>query len=220
MIRVSRVFPVTALLLGVAFTAAAAQEPHHPPSHGGGHGAHDGQAGGGHGLAATAGPGFTVADVEFMQMMIGHHAQALVMAEKAPTHGSGPEVRALSLKIEISQKDEIAAMQHWLRERDQEVPDEHHMHAMEMPGMVTPEQMARLDAARGTDFDRLFLRLMINHHLGAVDMVEALFAAPRAAQDPDIFRFATDVAADQLDEIGVMERILDRLSTSSRSQSR
>jgi uncharacterized protein (DUF305 family) len=89
---------------------------------------------------------------------------------------------------------------------------------MQMPGMVTAEQMARLDAARGIEFDRLFLEYMIGHHLGAVDMVETLFAAPRAAQDPDIFRFVTDVAADQLDEIGVMERLLDRLPSTSRSQ--
>lgn len=215
MIRSLRAPLAAALFLGVALIPAAAQEPHHPPSHGA-HAAHATE--GAHGLAATAGPGFTVADVEFMQMMIGHHAQALTMAGKAPTHGAGPEVSALSRKIVISQRDEIAQMQQWLRERGQEVPEDHHLHAMEMPGMVTPEQMARLDAARDVEFDRLFLRLMIDHHLGAVDMVEVLFAAPRAAQDPDIFRFATDVAADQLDEIGVMERILDRLTPSSRSQ--
>jgi len=167
------------------------------------------------GLTATGGPGYTAADVHFMQMMIPHHQQALEMAAKAATHGAGPEVRALSLRIDISQRDEIAFMERWLRERSQPVPDEHAVHTMTMPGMLTPAEMARLDAARGGDFDRLFLNFMIEHHLGAIQMVDDLWAAPGAAQDSEIFRFASDVAADQLDEIGIMERILDRLSTTS-----
>ncbi|CAN5666907.1 hypothetical protein BH23GEM11_BH23GEM11_16560 [soil metagenome] len=175
---------------------------------------------GGHGMGATAGPGFTVDDAHFMQMMIGHHAQALTMAEMAPTHDAGADILTLSHRIDISQRDEIALMQQWLRERGQPVPDQHQMHSMEMPGMVTPEQFAQLGAARGTEFDRLFLTFMIEHHVGALEMVDDLFANPLAAQDSDIFRFATDVAADQLDEIGVMERILAGLDPSSRSTSR
>jgi len=165
------------------------------------------------GLEATAGPGYTVADVHFMQMMIGHHDQALRMAQMAPRQGAGPEVLTLAQRIDISQRDEIATMQRWLRERGQPVPDEAQMHAMEMPGMVTAEDFVRLEATRGTPFDRLFLNLMINHHVGALDMVDELFASPGALQDSELFQFATDVGADQLDEIGIMERILARLST-------
>jgi len=168
-----------------------------------------------HGLGATAGPGYTVADVEFMQMMIVHHQQALVMAEMANTHGAGSSVLALALRIEISQEDEIALMARWLRERDQPVPDESHMETMHMPGMLTPEQLSQLDEARGEEFDRLFLTLMIQHHVGALDMVDELFASPGAAQDSEIFRFATDVGSDQLDEIGVMETLLARMASTS-----
>ncbi len=179
--------------------------------------AHDAQH---HGMTATAGPGYTVADVEFMQMMIGHHAQAITMAEMAATHGAGPEVTSLSRRIDISQRDEIALMEGWLRARGQAVPAEDQLHQMVMPGLVTPEQLARLDAVRGIDFDRLFLTLMIEHHLGALQMVDDLFASPGAVQDSELFPFVTDVGADQLDEIGIMERILHQLDPSSRSESR
>jgi len=173
-----------------------------------------------HGLEATAGPGYTVDDVRFMQMMIGHHAQALTMAEMAPTRDAGEVIRTLAHRIDISQRDEIELMRQWLRERGQPVPDEEQMHMMEMPGMVTPAQFAQLGAARGPEFDRLFLTFMIEHHVGALEMVDDLFANPLAGQDSDIFRFATDVAADQLDEIAVMERILAGLHPSSRSTPR
>jgi uncharacterized protein (DUF305 family) len=166
-----------------------------------------------HGLEATAGPGYTVADVHFMQMMIGHHDQALRMAQMAPRQGAGSDVLTLAQRIDISQRDEIATMQRWLRERGQPVPDEAQMRAMEMPGMVTAQDFVRLEAVRGTAFDRLFLTLMINHHVGALDMVDELFASPGALQDSELFQFATDVGADQLDEIGIMERILARLPT-------
>jgi uncharacterized protein (DUF305 family) len=173
----------------------------------------DDMAGHVHGLEATAGPGYTVADVHFMQMMIGHHDQALRMAVMAPRQGAGSDVLGLAQRIDISQRDEIATMQRWLRERGQPVPDEAQMHAMQMPGMVTADDFVRLEARRGTAFDRLFLTLMINHHVGALDMVDDLFASPGAMQDSELFQFATDVGADQLDEIGIMERILDRLPT-------
>jgi len=172
------------------------------------------------GLSATAGPGYTVADVEFMQMMMGHHAQALTMSDMVSSRGAGPEVLGMAQRIDISQRDEIGLMVHWLQERGQSVPDREQMEAMRMPGMVAPEDLARLAETRGSEFDHLFLTLMIQHHLGAIEMVDALFASPGAAQDPDIFRFITDVAADQLDEIAVMERILHRLAPSPRSPSR
>jgi len=163
-------------------------------------------------MPATAGPGYTVADVQFMQHMIGHHAQALVMAAMAPTHGSGELVTRLAQKIDISQRDEIAFMSAWLRERGQAVPDTVHARMMEMPGMLTAAQLAQLDAARGIEFDRLFLRFMIQHHRGALLMVQELEESPGSAQDSDLFRFVTDVVTDQSDEIHVMERMLDLLA--------
>ena len=196
-----------------------AQEPgyEHAHDHAGGHGHGAGHA---HGvdLPATAGPGYTVADVQFMQHMIGHHVQAVVMSEMAKTHDAGAQVRALAERIDISQRDEVELMERWLAERGQVVPTEEQRHAMFMPGMLTPEQMAQLDAARGREFDRLFLTFMIYHHQGALDMVEELFAVPGAAQDPDLFRFVTDVDADQRDEIYVMQGMLDMLATTGGSE--
>ena len=162
-------------------------------------------------LPATAGQGFTVADVRFMQDMIGHHAQAILMAAMAPTHGASNNVLRLAQKIDISQRDEIVMMKEWLRDRKQAVPDDAHAHMMMMPGMLTPEQMAQLDASRSSDFDRHFLTFMIQHHQGALQMVEKLFKSPGAAQESDIFRFATDVDADQRDEIFVMNKMLDSI---------
>ena len=161
-------------------------------------------------LAAASGAGYTVADVRFMQDMIGHHAQAIVMAALAPTHGASTNVLRLAEKIDISQRDEIAMMRDWLRQRNQPVPDSVHLHAM-MPGMLTSEELKRLDAARGAEFDRLFLSFMIRHHEGALMMVEKLFETAGAAQDPDLFRFVTDVDADQRDEIYAMQQLLETL---------
>ncbi|HLL84172.1 MAG TPA: DUF305 domain-containing protein, partial [Longimicrobium sp.] len=158
-----------------------------------------------------AGPGFTVADVRFMQHMIGHHAQAVRMAALAPTNGASDDVVRLARKIDISQRDEIAMMKSWLQERRQAVPAEAHSHAMMMPGMLMPEQLAQLGRARGREFDRLFLVLMTRHHEGALQMVQELFRTPGAGQEPDIFRFATDVDADQRDELVQMERLLHTL---------
>jgi uncharacterized protein (DUF305 family) len=171
-------------------------------------------------LPATDGPGYTAADVRFMQAMIAHHAQALTMSEMAPTHGAGEHVMMLAERIDISQRDEIDMMRRWLIERNQAVPDDDHMHSMHMPGMVTEEQLAQLDAARGPAFDLLFLRFMIQHHEGAIHMVDELFASPGAAQDSEIFRFVTDVAADQADEIGAMAYILSLLEATPRSETR
>ena len=168
-----------------------------------GHGDHDMG-----GLTASGGDGYTESDVHFMQMMIGHHDQAVRMSALSAGRDAGPEVRQLSQRIDISQRDEILFMEEWLRQRDQPVPQAHHLRAMEMPGLVSDEDFERLSEARGQEFDRLFLTFMIQHHLGAIDMVDTLFENPRAAQESDIFRFATDVAADQLDEIHVMERLL------------
>jgi uncharacterized protein (DUF305 family) len=176
----------------------------------------------GHQPVSPGWPGVTEADVRFMQDMIGHHAQALVMAAMVETHGAGEQLRFLARKIDISQRDEIAMMEQWLIDRGQAVPDPDagHDHALPMPGMLTPQQLSELDAARGREFERLFLTFMIRHHEGALVMVDALFASPGAAQDSDIFRFATDVAADQLDEIDQMQHLLDTMATHRRSEIR
>jgi len=163
-------------------------------------------------------PPFTAADVRFMQGMIGHHAQAIVMANWAATHDARADVRILAERIAVAQTDEIRMMQRWLRDRHQAVPDAdaHHEHAgMDMPGMppmmpgmLTAEQFAQLDAARGPVFDRLFLTFMIGHHQGAVTMVKQLLAVPGAGQDDDVFRFVADVNVDQTTEIDRMRLML------------
>ncbi len=160
------------------------------------------------------------ADVRFMTDMIGHHAQALVMARWAPTHGASPAVQILAERIIVGQNDEIELMQRWLRERGQPVPaadsaTDHSAHGTDhaamMPGMLTPEQLARLDAARGAAFDWLFLTYMIQHHQGAVTMVDRLFASQGAAQDEPVFKIASGVYADQTTEIERMQKMLDAL---------
>lgn len=161
---------------------------------------------------------YTAGDVQFMSHMIGHHAQALVMAGWAPSHGANPEVQRLAARIINAQTDEINIMQTWLRDRRQPVPEAKPgpmkmvmngmEHEMLMPGMLTDEQMKELDQARGKDFDRLFLRYMIQHHRGAVSMVNDLFQTPGAAQDETVFKFANDVQVDQTTEITRMERML------------
>jgi uncharacterized protein (DUF305 family) len=149
-----------------------------------------------------------------MQGMIRHHAQALVMAALAPTQAARPDVKTLAGRIDVAQRDEIALMERWLRERRETVPEPHaHAnmpgHQMPlMPGMLTAEQLAQLERARGPEFDRLFLAFMIQHHEGALAMLEQLFATPGAGQDPVIFRFASDVEADQTTEIDRMRSML------------
>lgn len=161
-----------------------------------------------------SGVGHTDADVRFMQGMIGHHAQALEMTALLPSRTSREDMKLLALRIELSQEDEIDMMQGWLEARGEEVPGihAHHAHgATLMPGMLTPEEMARLTAATGVDFDRLFLGYMIKHHAGALVMVEELFATPGAGQDSEIFAFASDVEADQQMEIDRMGALLKEL---------
>ena len=154
------------------------------------------------------GANYTAADVRFMQGMIHHHGQALKMAAMAPTHGAGPSVKLLCEKINVSQKDEIASMTTWLKERNQAVPDPNDPHPMMMPGMLTDAQLGALDQARDTTFDRLFLTDMIQHHEGAIKMVKDLFATPGAGQASEMFRFASDVDADQRGEIARMQAML------------
>src|SRR5882672_4658679 len=162
---------------------------------------------------------YSDADIDFMTGMIPHHAQAVIMAGWAPSHGARSEVAILCERILVGQTDEIRSMQAWLGDRGLPVPDAKSTrvkmkmngveHDMLMPGMLTEEEMAELDKARGPEFNRLFLIGMIKHHQGAIDMVNDLFKAYGAAQDDTIYKFASDVFSDQSIEIGVMHRMLD-----------
>jgi uncharacterized protein (DUF305 family) len=165
-------------------------------------------------------PPISRADVEFMQGMIMHHAQAVEMTALIPSHTENKDVRAIGAKISSSQADEIRMMQRWLAVRGQatsmEMPGMPGMdmqgNAMAlMPGMLTPEQMEALRKARGEEFDRLFLSGMIQHHGGALVMVKDLFNSPGAGQDAEIFNFATDVDNGQRAEIRIMQRMLEEL---------
>jgi uncharacterized protein (DUF305 family) len=161
---------------------------------------------------------YTAADVEFMSGMISHHAQAIKMAGWAKSHDASPALIRMAERIVVGQADEIALMQSWLRDRRQPVPDADPAgmkmkhgdmeHVMLMPGMLTDEQMKQLDAARGKEFDRLFLTSMIQHHRGAIDMVRRLFSAHGAAQDETVFKFANEVEIDQTEEIQRMQLML------------
>ena len=166
---------------------------------------------------------YTEADIHFMSGMISHHAQAVVMARWAPSPGAGPAVRTLCDRIINAQTDEIALMQQWLRDRRQPVPEPSPNgmkmmmggmeHVMLMPGMLSEAQMKQLDEARGTEFDRLFLSFMIQHHRGAVSMVQDLFGSYGAGLDQLVFKFASDVNIDQTTEITRMEKMLVALIT-------
>jgi uncharacterized protein (DUF305 family) len=173
-----------------------------------------------------------------MSHMISHHSQALVMAGWAASHGASPTVRTLADRIINGQQDEIATMQRWLRDRGQPVPQpgatasrtahphakmkdgEHDMHGGDhamMPGMLTDAQMRELDQARGSEFDRKFLTYMIQHHQGAVTMVNNLFGTTGAAREETTFKLANDVSVDQSTEIARMQRMLASLPSGNGS---
>jgi uncharacterized protein (DUF305 family) len=162
------------------------------------------------------------ADVEFMQGMIMHHSQAVEMVALLRTRGKSPALKSFGEKISISQTDEIGFMKRWLESRGQPATmemDHSHMSAadmknmnmnMLMPGMLTPEQMSALAKAKGAQFDHLFLTGMIQHHGGALSMVDDLFNTPGAGQDPVLFDFATDIENTQSAEIKIMRGMLDK----------
>ena len=176
----------------------------------------------GQGSPASGRPPYTAEDVQFMSGMIAHHAQAVLMAGWAPTHDTSPALRAMCERIVVGQGDEIVLMQRWLRDRHEPVPPADPRgqvmpgmdHPMLMPGMLTPAQMAQLDSARGPTFDRLFLTYMIQHHQGAILMVNQLFGSPGGGEEEIVFRFASDVYADQTTEIDRMSRMLLALNRS------
>jgi len=179
------------------------------------------------GSANGARPRAAQADVRFMQGMIAHHGQAVVMTALVPTHTQNPGLHLLAQRIAISQQDEMATMRRWLEDRGETVPpsapstgaghagmagmDHAAMPGMDhgtMPGMLSAAELAQLQAANGAEFDRLFLRFMIRHHEGALVMVERLLATPGAGQEPQLFGFAADVDADQRAEIARMQAML------------
>ena len=167
-----------------------------------------------------AGTRYTEADVRFMQDMIPHHHQALVMSRLVPERTNRNELIEVAERIETSQADEIEFMKGWLAARGEDVPDPAAHEAMqmshEMAGMASPEQMAALEAADGAEFDKLFLTLMIEHHEGALTMVEDLLDAPGAAYEPVLFEFTTDITNDQEAEIERMDAMLAGYSADPR----
>ncbi len=154
---------------------------------------------------------YTEADVRFMQGMIAHHAQAIYMSRMAAAHNASPRLLKFATKIDPSQRAEIMLMQQWLRANKQFVTDTSSWHHMMMAGMLTAKQLEQLDAAQGTEFDRLFLTFMIQHHEGALKMVDDLVNSPLAAQDVDVSVFANDVVTVQTAEIGTMRQMLNSL---------
>ena len=183
-------------------------------------------------VSAQKPPSYTAADVRFMQGMIGHHAQALAMTALIPTRTSRQDIRMLGQRITVSQKDEIAMMQQWLRDRHQQVPardaqpggqtmagSSMNMPGMAMsdtlmPGMLTSEQLAVLAKTTGDEFDKLFLADMIRHHEGALVMVKSLLGTTGSGQEAEVFRFASEVDTDQRAEIARMNALLDTLGAS------
>ena len=182
-------------------------------------------------LIAQSTPTYTQADVRFMQGMIAHHAQALAMVALIPSRTNREDLRALGKRIEVSQKDEIALMQQWLRDRHQDVPSTEMSHAHDanahsmnmpgmavsdtlMPGMLTPRQMTELANAKAPDFDTLFLKGMIQHHEGALAMVAQLLSTTGSGQEPEVFRVAAEVDSDQRAEIARMDALLHSLRPS------
>lgn len=181
--------------------------------------------------AGTPYHGPTDADTSFMQGMIMHHSQAVEMVELLRTRGASKELQALGDRISISQTDEIKYMKQWLEDRGKptSMPMKHDMKGMEgmdmkgmdmkgmemsmptmamMPGMLSPQQMKDLEAARGAAFDHLFLTGMIQHHTGALTMVNELYNTPGAGQDVILFDFATDIDNTQRAEIRIMQAML------------
>lgn len=159
-------------------------------------------------------PRHSEADVRFVTGMIGHHAQALEMTAVVRERATRDDIKLMAERIEVSQRDEIAMMERWLRARGHPVPsaDSGHAHHgaghAQMPGMLTAEEMQRLRAATGAEFDRLFLELMIRHHEGALAMVAELFGTPGGGQESEVFHIASEVDADQRMEIDRMRTML------------
>ncbi len=162
-------------------------------------------------------------DIEFMQGMIMHHAQAVEMVALMDTRTENRELRSLGARISHSQSDEMNFMKRWLLARGESTSMrmsgmgemagmDHGQHSMLMPGMLSPKQMDALRKAKGAEFDRLFLAGMIQHHNGALIMVKDLFDTQGAGQDAELFNFTTDVDSGQRAEIRIMQTMLSKKS--------
>ncbi len=166
-------------------------------------------------LEAIGGLSHSEADVRFMRGMIPHHGQALDMTALVPARATTNGFRSMALRMQISQRDEIRLMERWLTEREEDIPPPNAHRMMMagdmalMPGMLSAGQMEQLTSATGQEFERLFLEFMIMHHEGALTMVQTLFNSSGAGQESLIFKFATDVDADQTIEIMRMRRMLE-----------
>ncbi|MGE5729946.1 MAG: DUF305 domain-containing protein [Gemmatimonas sp.] len=163
-------------------------------------------------ITIPAGAPYAAADVRFMQGMIAHHSQAIYMSRMAESHGASPRLLKLAKKIDQSQVAEIRIMRGWLHENGQFAPDTSSWRTMHMAGMLTDAQLRELDAATGPAFDRAFLTMMIQHHEGALQMVNDLLATPGAGQEVNVNVFANDVVSVQTAEIGIMRQMLQQLS--------
>jgi uncharacterized protein (DUF305 family) len=169
-------------------------------------------------------PPISAKDVEFMQGMIHHHAQAVEMTALIEERTENKNIRKLGAKISQSQSDEMNFMKRWLTLRGEKTEMEmknmadmpgmnHSSHGGHlMPGMLTPKQMEKLKNSKGAEFDRLFLKGMIQHHEGALEMVKDLFETAGAGQDAEIFNFASDVDSGQRGEIKIMQNLLGEKS--------
>ncbi len=163
-------------------------------------------------------PPLSTKDIEFMQGMIMHHAQAVEMTALIEARTDNKELRLLGARISQSQSDEMNFMKRWLENRgeptEMEMDDmegmDHGSHSHLMPGMLSGKQMAALRRARGPEFDRLFLEGMIQHHKGALVMVKEMFDTAGSGQDAELFNFATDVDSGQRAEIKIMQTMLGK----------
>jgi uncharacterized protein (DUF305 family) len=162
------------------------------------------------------GPGYTDADVAFVHGMLAHHEQALALTALVEARAGREDLDLLAERMDVSQHDEIAQMENWLTDRGEDltpVDGAHVAHGELMPGMLTAEEFAQLEAARGAEFDRLFLQYMIRHHEGAVAMVEQLLTGGEGGQEPQLFQLAQHVETDQQVEIARMKQVLTELDT-------
>jgi uncharacterized protein (DUF305 family) len=164
---------------------------------------------------------YTEADVAFVQGMIPHHAQALVMTDLVVDRTGRDDLPLLAERMDVSQRDEIALMERWLEERGEDVPDasagHDHGDGELMPGMLTDDDLARLEAASGREFDELFLQYMIRHHEGALMMVAELLSGDEGGQESDVFQLAQHIDSDQSVEIARMKSLLAEIAASSPS---
>ena len=161
-------------------------------------------------VAELDAPEYTAEDVAFVQGMIHHHQQALTMTGLVEARTEREDLPLMAERMTVSQRDELVQMETWLAQRGETIPMDHEQHgpAEMMPGMLTEDELAQLEAASGRAFDELFLQYMIRHHEGAVAMVEALLASDTGGQEPAVFQLAQHVESDQQVEISRMKQVL------------